>query len=153
LECFSQVLQQYLVSIYLVVFFPVDLPNLLFVLIEPETITTVDDCTVKSRNAHMRLIYARTSRGLCAGRTLLARFHFFSVKLQRHRSTTKAPSATRAAAAIRGTSGRPRPRLGYFAQGYTDNRNILRMNERNADRRKHILGRTLLLSLVLEFSI
>ena len=46
-----------------------------------------------------------------------------------------------------------RPWLGQCAQGYTDNRNILRMNERNADRRKHILGRTLLSSLVLEFSI
>jgi len=31
-----------------------------FVLIEPETITTVDDRTVKSLNAHMRLIYARS---------------------------------------------------------------------------------------------
>ena len=49
--------------------------------------------------------------------------------------------------------GHARPWLGQCAQGYTDNRNILRMNERNADRRKHILGRTLLSSLVLEFSI
>ena len=66
-----------------------------------------------------------------------------------------APRARRRLSAVLADGlGHARPwLLGQCAQGYTDNRNILRMNERNADRRKHILGRTLLSSLVLEFSI
>ena len=107
-------------------------------------------------------LYMRALAAACAqAEHCLRAFTFFLWnyngigRLRRHSK----PSATRAAVAIRGTSRRPRPRraarpwLGQCAQGYTDNRNILRMNERNADRRKHILGRTLLSSLVLEFSI
>jgi len=45
LNFFSQVLQQYLVSIHLVVFFPDDLPNFLFVLIEPETNLVLPLCS------------------------------------------------------------------------------------------------------------